>query len=253
MSSLLTVQGVSHTFGGLQAIVDFNLSVGSGEIVGVIGPNGAGKTTLFNLLCGVYPVQCGAIQLDEHVLNGLSCSQIARLGIARTFQNIRLFPTLSVVENIKIAIAGYYNVAQALLRGSKFRREEQAITAQAHQLLEWADLTAYMHLRASELPYGLQRRLEIARALAMQPKVLLLDEPACGMNPAEVQQLIAMIRQLNQERALVIVLIDHQMHFVMNICQQISVLNFGKTIAVGSPEMIRNHDAVIASYLGTAC
>ncbi len=251
--STLTVQDLSHTFSGLHAITHFNLSVNSGEIVGIIGPNGAGKTTLFNLLCGIYPIQQGSITLDQQLLNKLSTDQITRAGMGRTFQNIRLFKRLSVLDNIKIAMGGYYKLFPALIRKSSFQQQEQAIQVEANNLLQRFGLTQYIHSCAADLPYGLQRRLEIARALATNPKVLLLDEPACGMNPLEVQQLSLLIQEIHQERALAIILIDHQMRFVMGLCQRITVLNFGKTIASGDPEMIRNHPEVIQSYLGGSC
>jgi len=251
--SVLTMQHVTHTFGGLTAIQDFNLVAKPGEIVGVIGPNGAGKTTLFNLLCGVYPLQQGNVFLDQIQLNNLTINQIARCGIARTFQNIRLFKKLSVLENIKIAIQSQYSLINALTRQLSFRQAEQSINQQAWELLQRFHLERYAESCAQELPYGLQRLLEIARALATNPKVLLLDEPACGMNASEAQIMAQLIQQIQSERSLVILLIDHQMHFVMSLCQRIIVLNFGKTIAMGDPNYIRNHPEVIQSYLGAAC
>lgn len=251
--SSLTVQNLSHAFKGLKAITDFNLTIHSGEIVGVIGPNGAGKTTLFNLLCGIYRLQHGKIILDEQLLNGLSTDQITRAGIGRTFQNIRLFKKLSVLDNIKIAIGGYYGLISVFTRQSSFRKGEKVIFDEAYNLLQYFGLAQYAESRAADLPYGLQRRLEIARALATNPKVLLLDEPACGMNPQETKQLSLLIREIQQERALAIILIDHQMRFVMSLCQRIIVLNFGKIIAEGDQEMVRNHPEVIKSYLGGPC
>lgn len=250
--SALIMQNVSHHFGGLTAINDFNLEMQQ-EIIGLIGPNGAGKTTIFNLLCGVYPLQQGKISLGNLCLNGLSINQIARSGVARTFQNIRLFKKLTVLENIKIAIQSQYSLMGALTRQLSFRQAEHAVTQQAWELLQRFKLERYAESRASELPYGSQRLLEIARALATNPKILLLDEPACGMNASEARVMAELIQEIQAERSLAILLIDHQMHFVMSLCKRITVLNFGKTIAVGDPNYIRNHPEVIQSYLGAAC
>ncbi len=251
--SLLAVQDLSHAFSGLHAITHFNLGIHSGEIIGVIGPNGAGKTTLFNVLCGIYPIQQGVITLNHERLNGLTTDQITRAGIARTFQNIRLFKQLSVLNNIKIAIGGYYSLLPALMCLPSFKQQEELILDEAYHLLNRLGLAQFAQSCAADLPYGLQRRLEIARALACKPKVLLLDEPACGMNPYEAQQLSLLIQEIHQEKGLAIILIDHQMRFVMSLCQHIIVLNFGKIIAEGQPEMIRNHPEVIQSYLGGPC
>ncbi|HVV68034.1 MAG TPA: ABC transporter ATP-binding protein [Gammaproteobacteria bacterium] len=249
--TVLAIKNLSHTFSGLHAITDFHLQVQSGEIAGVIGPNGAGKTTLFNVLCGVYPIQHGEISLDGKTLNGLTTEQITRAGIARTFQNIRLFKKLSVLDNIRIAVGSCdYPLRSAMLRQSRFLQQEQTTLDMAYDLLARFGLTQYAQSYAENLPYGLQRRLEIARALAINPKVLLLDEPACGMNPQETVELSCLIKEIFQERALAILLIDHQMRFVMSLCQHITVLNFGKIIAEGDPEMIRKHPEVIQSYLG---
>lgn len=246
----LVVQDLSHAFGGLQAVDRFNLHINAGEIVGIIGPNGAGKTTVFNVLCGIYPLQRGAISLDQQSLAGLPIFQITRFGIARTFQNIRLFKALTALDNVKIAMNSRYTLTSAMLRRSAFRQLEEAATEEALQLLQRFGLIHYAGHRASELPYGLQRRLEIARALATHPKILLLDEPACGMNPSEAQAMGKLILEIQQEQQLAILLIDHQMPFVMSLCQRILVLNFGKTIAEGDPRSIRENTAVIESYLG---
>lgn len=247
----LGIHNLSHAFGGLKAISDFNLTVRSNEIMGVIGPNGAGKTTLFNVLCGIYPAQQGSIKLNQQMLNGLSIDEITRAGIARTFQNIRLFKTLTVLENVKTAIRGHYPFFKALFRFREFQTQEDAITQQAYELLKQLGLENYTKSLAQDLPYGMQRRLEIARALAVKPKVLLLDEPACGMNHHEAQQLAHLIETLCREKGLAVILIDHQMRFVMSLCQQIVVLNFGKTIAFGNSETIRNDPTVIQAYLGS--
>ncbi len=248
--TLLAIQDLSHAFGGLHAIENFNLDINAGEIVGIIGPNGAGKTTVFNVLCGIYPVQQGKIYLNQQPLAGLSVFRITRCGIARTFQNIRLFKALSVLDNVRIAISGRYGVMSAMLRGVSFRQAEQLVIDEAYQLLQRLNLVQYADQRARELPYGLQRRLEVARALATRPKVLLLDEPACGMNPSEAHAMAQLIREIQQERNLAILLIDHQMPFVMGLCQRMLVLNFGKTIAMGEPQAIRENAMVIESYLG---
>lgn len=250
--TLLQVQNLSHAFGGLQAISDFNLELKRNEIVGIIGPNGAGKTTIFNLLCGIYPLQQGDILLNSQSLRNFSANKITRAGIARTFQNIRLFKTLSVLDNVRIAMRGNYHLGVALWRGRKFRKQEQLLTEHGYELLTRFNLAHHAQQAAGSLPYGLQRRLEIARALATKPKMLLLDEPACGMNPHEAEELAGLIRHIQQEQALAVLLIDHQMPFVMSLCQHITVLNFGKTIATGDPDTIRNHAAVIQSYLGEA-
>ena len=250
----LQLTDVSLAFGGLKAISDISLTVKSGDIKGIIGPNGAGKTTLFNVICGIYPIQQGSVTLNQQSLQGLGVDQITRLGLARTFQNIRLFRKLSVLENVKVAMNDRYGVSAALLRSRQFRQQETQSTEQAYYLLQRFDLDKYAQLPANDLPYGLQRRLEIARALATQPKILLLDELACGMNGSEVHQLIELIQKIQQEQALGVLLIDHQMTFVMSLCQHITVLNFGKIIAQGAPDAVRQNPAVIASYLGdVAC
>lgn len=251
MSELL-LNSVSLSFGGLRAISEISLRVNSGEIVGIIGPNGAGKTTLFNVICGIYPLQQGSISLDGRSLQGLSIDKINRLGLARTFQNIRLFKNLSVLDNIKIAIHSSYKVPAAVLRQGRFRQQEEDITETAYSLLKRFNIDIYAHSNASDLSYGMQRRLEIARALASNPKILLLDELACGMNSSEVHQLIDLVQEIRQERSLGILLIDHQMRFVMALCQRITVLNFGKIIAEGEPDTVRHNPAVIESYLGAA-
>jgi branched-chain amino acid transport system ATP-binding protein len=248
----LTISNVSHAFTGLQAVSNFSLEVNTGEIIGIIGPNGAGKTTVFNVLCGIYSLQHGTIHLDDKCLHGLPVYQIMRAGIARTFQTIRLFKALSVLDNVLIAIRNTYQISSALLKNKLFKQQEQEAMAKAFQLLQRFELARYMNNRACDLPYGFQRRLEIARALATQPKVVLLDEPACGMNPSEAKDLALLIREIQQEEKLAILLIDHQMPFVMSLCQRIFVLNFGKIIAMGDPDTICRNSAVIESYLGEA-
>jgi len=248
----MRVAGLSHSFGGLRAVTDFNLALEPRELVGLIGPNGAGKTTVFNLLTGVYRPHAGSIQLEGRELAGLSPHRITALGLARTFQNIRLFGQLSVIDNVR---AGLYanggdSTISALFRLGSTRAEERAGVQRAEALLEAFDLRDYAHELAGSLPYGLQRRLEVARALATTPRLLLLDEPAAGMNPAEIRQMMNFILWVRDEFNLSILLIEHQMALVMGICERIVVLDSGETIATGTPDEIRRHPAVLGAYLG---
>lgn len=251
--ALLAVNALSQIFGKLQALTDFTIQLEMNEIVGVIGPNGAGKTTLFNVLCGIYKPQRGSVYLNEHQLTGLAPDKIARLGLARTFQNIRLFKRLSVLDNVRCVIANTYSLPTALLHNHRLRSSEKSIRLQAQELLALFKLESYAHRLAAELPYGMQRRLEIARALATKPKVLLLDEPSCGMNHSETAAMHDLILSVKNHYQLGILLIDHQMPFVMSLCPKIIVLDFGKIIAEGTPTQIRNNPQVIYSYLGTEC
>jgi branched-chain amino acid transport system ATP-binding protein len=249
----LRVDSLSHAFGGLRAVSGFTLAAEQGELVGLIGPNGAGKTTVFNLLTGVYRPDAGSIRLDGRELTGLPPHRIASLGVARTFQNIRLFSQLSVIDNVR---AGFYatgreSIFSALLRLPGTRVEERAGVKRAEELLECFGLRAYAHEEAGSLPYGMQRRLEVARALAAAPRVLLLDEPAAGMNPAEIRQMMQFIRWVRDEFNLAVVLIEHQMALVMGVCERIVVLDSGETIAAGTPDEIRRHPAVLSAYLGS--
>ncbi|MHB9132431.1 MAG: ABC transporter ATP-binding protein [Armatimonadota bacterium] len=250
--SLLSIQRLTHAFAGLTAVDDFNLELQRGELVAVIGPNGAGKTTLFNLITGVYRPTQGCIAFDGVEIVGQPTHRIVQRGIARTFQNIRLFKDLSVLDNVRIAQYGQssYGIVDSLLRLPRFTREEASLHQSAMDLLGVFGLADSAQTIAKNLPYGQQRRLEIARALATRPTLLLLDEPAAGMNPMEADELMRLILWMHQEFHLTILLIEHQMPVVMGTAQRISVLNFGKTIAEGTPEEIRAHPAVIEAYLG---
>jgi branched-chain amino acid transport system ATP-binding protein len=250
--TILKATKLSKVFGGLKAVSDFSMEINKGELVGLIGPNGAGKTTAFNLLTGVYQPTTGEIDFDDKSILGLKPYQITQKGVARTFQNIRLFSELSVLDNVKIAYHFHvkYGLLEAVLRVGRYHREEQEIEEKAIKLLEIFKLGHKKDEIAKNLPYGEQRRLEIARALAAQPKLLLLDEPAAGMNPQETQQLMQMIKWIRQEFDLTILLIEHDMQLVMNVCERIYVLEYGSVIAQGTPEEIKNNPRVIEAYLG---
>ena len=249
---LLEATQVRHFFGGLCAVADFNLHLHAGELMGIIGPNGAGKTTIFNLITGVYRASEGSIRFKGTELVGKTPHQITALHIGRTFQNIRLFRDLSVLDNVRIAhyAQAHYTPLEALLHVGRYRREEQRIIENSQRLLSIFKLEALAGETAKNLPYGLQRRLEIARALAIGPELLLLDEPAAGMNPNEIDQLMEFIQWIRQEFKLTILLIEHQMKLVMGICERIKVLDFGETLAEGPPEMIQNDPLVLEAYLG---
>ncbi len=252
MPLLLTASNLRHNFGGLRAIDDFQLDLQEGELMGLIGPNGAGKTTVFNLITGVYRASEGSIRLRGQELVGRTPHEITALRIARTFQNIRLFRELSVLDNVRIAHFSQtsYSPLEALLHIGRFRREEERIIEHSRELLAIFKLEHLASERASSLPYGYQRRLEIARALATGPELLLLDEPAAGMNPAEIDQLMEFILWIRREFKLTILLIEHQMKLVMGICERIKVLDFGRTLAEGRPEAVRIDPAVLEAYLG---
>ncbi len=250
--ALLEIGQLTHRFGGLLALSDFNLSLEENELVGIIGPNGAGKTTVFNLISGVYRPTGGSISVEGRELVGLPPNRIAGLGIARTFQNIRLFKDLSVLDNVRAAHYGQagYGALLALFRLGRCRREEAAIIDRSMELLTLFRLDTHAEEPSRNLPYGLQRRLEIARALATRPKLLLLDEPAAGMNPAEITTLMGLIEWVRKAFNVTILLIEHQMQLVMNLCERLVVLDFGVTIAQGLPHEIRSDPRVLAAYLG---
>lgn len=249
---VLRCSNLGITFGGLKAVSDFNLEIREGELVGLIGPNGAGKTTVFNLLTGVYVPTEGEFYLKDKKMNGKKTHQVVQDGIARTFQNIRLFKKLTVLENVKVAFTKdvKYNLFQGLFRTKAYWREEAAIDKKARELLSLFHLEDKADYVAENLPYGQQRKLEIARALATDMKLLLLDEPAAGMNPTETAELLDCINLIRDKFKIAILLIEHDMSLVMNICERITVIDYGVTIATGSPEEIAKNKKVIAAYLG---
>ena len=250
--SLLALDKATIRFGGLVAVNEVTFELNKGDLFGLIGPNGAGKTTCFNLITGVYTPTSGEIKFRDQKINGTPPNKIARLGICRTFQNIRLFPALSVLENV--VVAGYLrhktSLASALLYLPPSLKETQRLKDEAMQYLSILDLSEVPNARAADLPYGMQRRLEIARAMATKPELLLLDEPAAGMNPLEKQDLMQIVRRIRDDHGITILVIEHDMRFVMNLCERIVVLDHGEEIAHGPPEQIRNDPKVISAYLG---
>jgi len=252
MEPLLVISDLSHSFGGLRALSNFFLELRPGELAGLIGPNGAGKTTVFNLITGVFRISSGRIIFRGEDISAWRSPRITAAGIARTFQNIRLFKELSALDNVRLgAFAQHrYTLVDALRRSRRFVGEEEHLTQQAFELLERFNIGQYAHTPARHLPYGEQRRLEMARALISRPQMLLLDEPAAGMNSSEAEDLIRLIRRVQADFGLTILLIEHQMRVVVNLCQRITVLDFGETIAAGSPQEIQHHPAVLEAYLG---
>jgi len=249
---LLEVQKLGIHFGGLRAVDDFHYTLNAGELGGIIGPNGAGKTTIFNMLTGIYRPTEGNIIFEGKNIVGESIHGFSSHGIARTFQNIRLFKDLTVLDNIKIAfhMRIHYSVFASVFRTASVEKREVELERQSMELLERLSLAEFSHLLARNLPYGIQRKLEIARALATGPRLLLLDEPAAGMNPQEVDQLAQTIRWILETFKVTILLIEHHMQLVMSICDHVTVVNFGKLIAEGTPDEIKNNPTVIEAYLG---
>lgn len=250
---VLRLSDVTMQFGGVVAVDNLNLDVHKNEIVGLIGPNGAGKTTIFNMLTKVYEPTRGEIFFDGKSTKGMNTVDINKAGMARTFQNIRLFDKLTVEENIKVALhhTTNYGLIDGMLHTPKYRHEEFRIRKEAMKYLKIFGMTKTADYRAGSLPYGAQRRLEIMRALATKPKLLLLDEPAAGMNPTETEDLLNCINTIRDRFGIAILLIEHDMSLVMNVCQRIQVLDYGRTIAAGTPEEIANNPQVISAYLGS--
>ena len=250
--AVLEVDKLGIAFGGLRALEDVHFKVEEGSIVGLIGPNGAGKTTVFNLLTGVYTPTEGTIRLNGESILKKKTYQITRSGLARTFQNIRLFKDMTVIDNVKTAMNSQmkYSAFSGIFRLPSYRKEEDQVTARAMELLDVFGLSGQAGDLARNLPYGKQRELEIARALAAKPKILFLDEPAAGMNPQETTELTELIHQIKEQFNLTVVLIEHDMSLVMKICERIYVLDYGKCIAHGTPEAIKNNRRVIEAYLG---
>ncbi|MDA8139675.1 MAG: ABC transporter ATP-binding protein [Desulfobacteraceae bacterium] len=252
--SLLRVEHMTHYFGGLRAVHDYNLAMEAGEIRGLIGPNGAGKTTIFNLLTGIHTPNQGTIALMGASLLGLRPHQIAARGLGRTFQNMLLWRHLTVLEHVTLAHYGQlqYGLAGAFFGTPRRLEEEKRIAENARRLLETFDVAHYAEQIVTNLPYGAQRRVEMARAMATHPKILLLDEPTAGMTPEELIQMIGIIRKIHQEFGVAILLIEHRLKFVMELCQRIQTLVFGEVIAEGTPEEIKDNPAVVEAYLGKA-
>ncbi|MGL6201301.1 MAG: ABC transporter ATP-binding protein [Lachnospiraceae bacterium] len=250
--ALLEVKNLGISFGGLRAVDDLNMSIESGSLAGLIGPNGAGKTTAFNLLTGVYQPTDGTIVLDGESIVGKKPAEICQAGVARTFQNIRLFSQMSVLDNVKVALHNHvkYSLAASILHLGSYARQERKMDEQASEFLKVFELDGDADTLASNLPYGKQRKLEIARALATEPKLLLLDEPAAGMNPNETAELMKTIELIRKQFGVTILLIEHDMKLVSGICEYLYVLNFGTELANGTPKEVLNDPKVLTAYLG---
>ena len=249
---VLDVRNLGIDFGGLTAVDSFNITIGPTEIAGLIGPNGAGKTTIFNLLTGVYQPTRGSVLVNGIDIKAMPVHKVNKLGIARTFQNIRLFTDMTALENVKVGMHNNIKCTflSSLLHLPSYYKAEKESTAKAMELLEFMGLADVAHVKAGSLPYGVQRRLEIVRALATNPSIILLDEPAAGMNPSETAELMHQIRRIRDTFHIAIFLIEHDMNLVMNVCEAIAVINYGRLIAKGTPEEIRSNPAVIEAYLG---
>jgi branched-chain amino acid transport system ATP-binding protein len=249
---LFKMNDVTHYFGGLRAVSQFNMELSPGEIIGLVGPNGAGKTTIFNLASGIYTPTSGRIVFNNLDITGFSSHKIARIGIARTFQNIRIFQDMPCIDNIKVAaqVRLDYGLFATMFHPPSFWKQEHRLDDYCFGLLKLFDLHHKSQKPAGSLPYGQQRRLEIARALATQPKLLLLDEPAAGMNPAETRELMDTILRIKKEFELTLLIIEHNMHLIMNMCERVHVIDFGEMIAHGTPQEVCANPSVIAAYLG---
>ena len=249
---VLDVRNLGIDFGGLTAVDGFNITIGPTEISGLIGPNGAGKTTIFNLLTGVYQPTRGSVLVNGIDIKGMPIHRVNKLGIARTFQNIRLFTDMTALENVKVGMHNNIKCSfvESLLHLPSYRRAEEQANRKAMELLDFMGLAEFADVKAGSLPYGVQRRLEIVRALATNPSIILLDEPAAGMNPSETAELMHQIRRIRDTFHIAIFLIEHDMNLVMNVCEAIAVVNYGRIIAKGTPEEIRSNPAVIEAYLG---
>ena len=249
---VLDVRNLGIDFGGLTAVDGFNITIGPTEISGLIGPNGAGKTTIFNLLTGVYQPTRGSVLINGIDIKGMPIHKVNKLGIARTFQNIRLFTDMTALENVKVGMHNHIRCSflSSLLHLPSYYKTEKESTAKAMELLEFMGMADIADVKAGSLPYGVQRRLEIVRALASKPSIILLDEPAAGMNPSETAELMHQIRRIRDTFHIAIFLIEHDMNLVMNVCEAIAVVNYGRIIAKGTPDEIRSNPAVIEAYLG---